>query len=49
MTDDKPAAGDRRDWRQFWVDHSNCGGTWAYIKDPENPRVVCSCGTERAT
>lgn len=42
--DTYPAVGgEGRAWQEFWVDHSNCGGTWVYIKDPCNPRVVCSC------
>lgn len=47
--DSQPAAGEHRDWREFWADHSNCGGTWVYVKDPANPRVICSCGMEPGT
>lgn len=46
--DFEPAVGERQDWREFWADHSDCGGTWVYINDPSNPRVVCSCGMERS-
>lgn len=38
--------GDRGDWRKFWLDHSNCGGTWVYFSDSAS--VVCSCVTELA-
>ena len=44
----EPGASQGKDWRKFWIDHSNCGGTWVYFNDPENPRVVCSCGMERS-
>jgi hypothetical protein len=37
--------GSRREWVDFWKDHSNCGGDWHYIDDPSCPRVVCDCGT----
>lgn len=39
----RPAIGDHGAWQEWYIDHSNCGGTWVYIKDPCNPRVVCSC------
>lgn len=43
-SDREPAVGERQDWRDFWLDHSMCGGTWVYINDKANPRVICSCG-----
>ena len=40
-----PEDSGRRDWREFWFEHSNCGGTWVYVKDEKYPRVTCTCGT----
>lgn len=34
-------------WQQFWVEHSQCGGEWLYIKDQMGPRVVCTCVGDR--
>lgn len=45
--DFEPAVGEHGDWREFWTDHGNCGGTWVYVKDdPGNPRVICSCSMD---
>lgn len=39
----QPAFGEHGAWQEWYINHSNCGGTWVYVKDPKNPRVVCSC------
>jgi hypothetical protein len=39
----KPAYGEHGAWQEWYINHSQCGGTWVYIKDPRNPRVQCSC------
>lgn len=39
----QPAIGEHGAWQEWYIEHSNCGGTWVYVKDPCNPRVVCSC------
>lgn len=39
----QPAFGEHGAWQEWYIHHSNCGGTWVYVKEPGNDRVICSC------